>query len=241
MEDTFHWVEQPVFNSDGSRFCFFHRWKLKDGTTYTRLYTCNLDGSDLYLLGDCGNYTHFTWKSSQELICWGCLSTKLLNIRKTKLLTGTLSKLGLKIYHRLLPNIRRKISNSGYLHFIDKSKKVTKLIEDEDGHCSFSPSGRYLLADTYPDINHYRKLVLYDLEKKKKIVIGKFYSLPSKKYLTDFYKKFGRPLSRLMDWDWTALRCDLHSRWNWRGDKICIDSVHEGVRKMYIIEICNLL
>lgn len=32
-------------------------------------------------------------------------------------------------------------------------------------------------------------------------------------------------------------RCDLHPRWNKKGDKICFDSVFEGHRGVYIIEI----
>jgi len=225
MEEGDHWVNHLMFNPKGSRFCFLHRWKLKDGTIYTRLFTSNLDGSDLYLLGDSGNYTHFAWKNPKELICWGCMPTKLLNLRKSRFLTNKISKFGLKLYHYLFPSIKKKISNSGYLHFVDKTKIVNKLIEDEDGHCSFSPNGKWMVTDTYPDRYHYRTLTLYNLEKKEKIVIGKFYSLPEKKY------------SISENWDWSNLRCDLHPRWNWKGTKICIDSVHEGTRQMYIIDV----
>ena len=229
MEKSKHWVNHLMFNPKGSRFCFFHRWKLKDGTIYTRLFTSNLDGSELYLLGDSSNYTHYAWRNSKELVCWGHMPTKLLDFRKSKLLTNKISKFGLQLYYYLFPNIKKKISNCGYLHFIDKTKIVNKLIEEEDGHCSFSPDGKWMITDTYPNKSHYRRLILYNFEKKKKIEIGRFYSLPEKKYFT------------LDNWDWSNLRCDLHPRWNRDGTKICIDSVHEGTRQMYIINVENIV
>lgn len=32
-------------------------------------------------------------------------------------------------------------------------------------------------------------------------------------------------------------RCDLHPRWNHSGDKICFDSVFEGHRGLYIVNV----
>ena len=31
-------------------------------------------------------------------------------------------------------------------------------------------------------------------------------------------------------------RCDLHPRWDRKGEKICFDSVFEGKRRVYIVE-----
>ena len=32
-------------------------------------------------------------------------------------------------------------------------------------------------------------------------------------------------------------RCDLHPRWNRKGDMICFDSVFEGHRGLYIVKV----
>lgn len=85
-----------------------------------------------------------------------------------------------------------------------------------DGHCSFSPDGRWLLTDTYPDSHRMSKLMLYRLADGKLIEVGRFYSPP----------EFSGDAS-----------CDLHPRWSRDGTKICIDSAHEGHRQMYIVDV----
>jgi len=88
-----------------------------------------------------------------------------------------------------------------------------------DGHCSFSPDRRWILTDTYPDAQGYRRLMMCRVETGELIVIGRFYSLP---------KLQGE------------IRCDLHPRWSRDGGKVCVDSTHEGSRQMYVIDVSSV-
>src|SRR5690606_33664977 len=49
-----------------------------------------------------------------------------------------------------------------------------------DGHCSFSPDGRWMLSDTYPDATHHRTLFLFHMESGERVDIGRFLSPPMK-------------------------------------------------------------
>ncbi|MDR1280629.1 MAG: hypothetical protein LBK99_07375 [Opitutaceae bacterium] len=89
-----------------------------------------------------------------------------------------------------------------------------------DGHCSFSPDRQWVLSDTYPDKHdHHRTLFLWHMESATRIDIGRFLSPP-------------------MEWQ---IRCDLHPRWARNGRSVCIDSIHEGARQMYRIDVSEIV
>jgi len=113
---------------------------------------------------------------------------------------------------------RRQGVGDAYFLFQDGSDAVEMIGEhifDGDGHCSFSPDGKVMLTDTYPDERFRRKVILYSLETEKTADIGEFYSMP----VAD------------------EIRCDLHPRWSRDGRKVCIDSTHEDSRQMYVLDL----
>ena len=69
MDGSEHYFNHICVNPDGTRFLFFHIWLQKD-MRYTRLITCNPDGSDLYALINEGHVSHYTWKSVNEILCF---------------------------------------------------------------------------------------------------------------------------------------------------------------------------
>ena len=86
---------------------------------------------------------------------------------------------------------------------------------------TYSPNGRWLLSDTYPDArSDERYLFIYDVENDRRYNIGCFYTPP------DLGKHN---------------RCDLHPRWNRDGTRVCIDSVHQGSRQLYILDVGALV
>lgn len=238
MSEGKHWVDHATLNPSGSKFAFLHRWQLKDRGMYSRLCVMDFDPVapasvrklPFRILLDSGMASHFTWKSDSELLVWGRPVGTSTLVGKTALAR----KIFVPIYHKLFrssPALRQKISGDTFLLFnlndvregdVPKPVPVARGVVQEDGHCSFSPDGKWLLTDTYPDGGHYRRLVLFNIRSHELIEIGKFYSLP------DGVKE---------DWDLSALRADLHPRWSRDGQQICFDSVHEGSRQMYVMDV----
>ena len=86
-----------------------------------------------------------------------------------------------------------------------------------DGHACYSPNGKWLVTDTYPN-QHTRisTLLLYHLESQEVIPLGNSYAHP----------KFTG-----------TIRCDLHPRWSPDGQIVTIDSVDQGDRQIYIADL----
>ncbi len=67
-----HWFNHLLINTDGTRLEFLHRWQPpgKSGIHGTRMFTCNLDGSDLYVLDPYGRTSHFIWRDPTHILAW---------------------------------------------------------------------------------------------------------------------------------------------------------------------------
>lgn len=117
----------------------------------------------------------------------------------------------------ILSFLRKKETKDHYYLMKDKTK-IYKMFWNEldtDGHCTYSPNGRYVVTDSYPNRKRIASVFLCEEEKKSSRIARVFSPF---KYDND-------------------VRCDLHPRWNHNSDKICIDSVHEGKKELYVIKI----
>ena len=114
----------------------------------------------------------------------------------------------------ILAYARKKDTGNGYYIMEDRTNNYRKVWNElsGDGHPSYSPNGKMIVTDTYPD--KARVARLYCIEDDKINNIAKVYA--PFKYDND-------------------VRCDLHPRWSRKGDKICFDSVFEGRRGLYIV------
>jgi len=107
--------------------------------------------------------------------------------------------------------------------FDDQTGKVEVIGEGiltRDGHCTYSPDGRWILLDSYPDKQQMQKLMLYRATDGRLVEIGQFHHPP---------KLAGQPY-----------RCDLHPRWDRKGRQVCIDSARGETRQMYVIDVAEV-
>jgi hypothetical protein len=185
-----NWFNHLLFNTDGSRFAFFHRWRQDNGGHLTRMFTADFDGSNIYHLNPDDMSSHYAWVDRERIICYA----------------------------------RRHGFGDRYFLFTDQTPEFEVIGEgqfDSDGHCTYSPDGKWMLTDTYPleRFKRRRTLILYDLEKKIRYNVGKFYADPELP---------------------GSVRCDLHPNWARDGKTVCIDSLHEGDRQVYLVDVSGL-
>ncbi|MFN8705392.1 MAG: hypothetical protein ACK50J_01830 [Planctomyces sp.] len=69
MKNTKHWFNHLLFNPDGSRFVFLHRWRVGKGRE-SRMLTADSDGSRLRVLDANGLTSHFFWRDPNNILAW---------------------------------------------------------------------------------------------------------------------------------------------------------------------------
>jgi len=72
MDGAKHYVNHLLVSPDGARFIFLHRWRPDGGRAgfRTRMFTANLDGTDLHLLDPSGHTSHFIWRDATHVAAW---------------------------------------------------------------------------------------------------------------------------------------------------------------------------
>lgn len=228
-----HWVNHTLFNPDGTRFSFLHRWEAANGGFSSRLFTADIDGGRLYCLSDGGMVSHHDWLNPGQMLAWARKSQNLGDTGKSNLIRlGTSSILSVPPmswamrFARTVGAVgwvRQRVVGDRFILFTDQTGTADDIgvgILKEDGHCLYSPDGRWILMDTYPHEDHHRILLLFKSDEQRVIEIGRFYSRPDLA---------------------GEIRCDLHARWNRGGNKICIDSSHEGGRQMYTLDVAGIV
>lgn len=186
MAGAEHKVNHLMLSPNGKRFMVLHRWFNK-GRKYTRLVTCNVDGTDMYNLNDANDASHCFWKNDNEILAF----------------ENTFE------------------GGDGYYLMKDKTQEYTHLWKQfcNDGHPSYSPDRSLIVTDSYPNrarIADIKLLKDTDVEGKDAKVIARVFA--PFKYDND-------------------TRCDLHPRWSPDGKMVCFDSVFEGRRGLYVIDI----
>ena len=65
-----HYFNHLLFNPDGSRFIFLHRWRFGEGSFNTRMMTASPDGADIRVVDDYGRTSHFIWRDTEQILAW---------------------------------------------------------------------------------------------------------------------------------------------------------------------------
>jgi hypothetical protein len=225
MKGAVHYVEHLMLNPSGTRFSLLHRWKMPEGGIYSRFYTADSDGSDLYLLNDSGRMSHFCWRNDNEILAYGGLANPVNKLRRYKKLVRYFFKPLLPLYHKLVNDnspLSKVLTGDSYILFTDKTKerkKVAQEISGEDGHPSFPPGNPDLfITDTYPDPDEgsIAKLLAYDL------------AAGESRVLTE--------LDSISEYDNSPERCDLHPKCSYDGKYVSVDTMDRGGRGVYLYE-----
>ena len=187
VEGSVHKVNHIMLSPNGKRFMVLYRWFV-GSRKYTRLITCNVDGTDMYVLNDDDMTSHCYWKDDEHIIAFE----------------------------------NKKDGGAGYYLMKDKSQEYQHLWPQfsNDGHPSYSPDDNHMVVtDSYPNRARVADIKLLrddDPEGKNFKVIARVFA--PFKYDND-------------------TRCDLHPRWKRDGSAVCFDSVFEGRRGLYVVNV----
>lgn len=69
MVGATHKVNHLMISPSGKRFMVLHRW-FQGHRKYTRLVTCNIDGSEMYNLSDDDMVSHCYWRNDDEILAF---------------------------------------------------------------------------------------------------------------------------------------------------------------------------
>lgn len=251
-----HFVTHLVLNPSNNRIAFLHRFFLPDGGIRTRLMTIGIDGSDLRCLA-VGFLSHFDWKNDSSIFIWGRAGNATDQLRSNPLFSNPLVVPLLNVAKKYARVILKKVSTQLSMTFLLVSDNqdvevhpIAQGVLTEDGHPMFNPLNRdIIVTDNYPDINKERTLMLYKFATNTKFVLGKFRMLdkqPNMEHFSTFTKGVDKKVLSLISpelysFTRSGLHCDLHPRWSADGNVVCFDSIHEGSRQLYWLNVKHLL
>lgn len=251
-----HYVTHLRLNPSDTRIAFLHRYFLPDGGYMTRLMTINTDGTNLRCLAF-GFLSHFEWLDSESIIIYGRTNRNIDNIRGNIMLNNRVSVYIIKHMKSIVKELISKSSNNLKMSFLQIKDSGDKMVDPfwenvilEDGHPMINPlNPKWIVCDTYPDKNDTRELFVLDYTLGEKISIGRFgfsdkhidMSLSNK-----FFRGIDTTILKNIDPIKTAffrsgLHCDLHPRWLSNGQTIAFDSIHEGTRQIYTVNVSDII
>ena len=253
-----HYLTHLCVNPSSTRIAFLHRYFMGDGGMMTRLMTIGTDGSNLRCLAQ-GFLSHFDWKDDNHLYIYGRANSAVDSIRNNPLFSNPIVAPFLRVAQKALKIFLHKegksiAPSSSFLEINDSSEPViqpfAQSIITSDGHPMTCPmNSDWCVCDTYPDDNGIRSLMLYRFSNNSRIDLGRFKKIDEKPDMTlalEFFAGVDPTILNSIAPDSLAftrsgLHCDLHPRWNSKGDKVVFDSIHEGSRQVYLVNVDSII
>lgn len=99
----------------------------------------------------------------------------------------------------------------------EKGRPMAPGLLDWDGHCTWSPNGKWMSTEGYWDKDFNRHWAVMRTRDEAVKWVGSF-------YVPEAYRG-------------TYWRCDLHARWRRDGKQMAFNSVHEGTRQVYVMDV----
>ncbi len=141
-----HYFNHLLFNPDGTRFIFLHRWRMEGQRGFgTRMLTAKPDGTDIHVVDDYGHTSHFIWRDPRHILAWA--------------------------YH---PS--HDAAFYLYEDGSQKIEVVGEGIMTRNGHCTYLPKNEWILNDTYPNEDRDQLLYLYHVATRERVPLGRFHS-----------------------------------------------------------------
>lgn len=251
-----HYLTHLSVSPNSSRIAFLHRFPLADGGECTRLMTIGADGSNLRCLAQ-GFLSHFDWKDNNHIYIFGRANSSLESLRNNPILANPIVAASMKLAKKTIKLFVGKnksivASSNSFLMIEDRGNPdpipFAKDIIPVDGHPMTNPIyNDWCINDTYPDKDGYRDLMLYHFLRDERINLGRFRMIMDRPDMTlkqNFFQGVDMthvPNQEDLAFTRSGLHCDLHPRWNAKGNKAFFDSIHEGTRQLYCVDVRNII
>jgi hypothetical protein len=191
-DEAWHYISHALFCPSNYRIAFLHRWVPKDTRARrSRMFTCDTHGKNWHLFQTREMVSHLGWRNNNQIVAY----------------------------------CRLQDGRDRYVLFKDQKPGPGEILGEKlfnsDGHPSFSPDGRWMLTDTYPDRTRRSYLILFD-------------TLTNRRHNLAYLHSSSRFASKHPHRHWS---CDLHPRFDRLGRYICFDSVYTGKRALCTIDL----
>lgn len=257
LPNAHHYITHLCLNPSSTRIAFLHRYPLPDGGGMTRLMTIATDGSDLRCIAE-GFLSHYDWKDDSTIYIYGRANSAIDSIRNNPLLSNPFLikpiRFAKKIVRFAMGNGNASAIGKSFIKITDEENPViTPFAQDiitVDGHPMTNPAYKeWCVNDTYPDSDGVRELMLYNFKKDLRIDIGTFKRIMEPVDMTmkslffqgvdiQIINKQGEEIFALSR---TGFNSDLHPRWSADGNIVVFDSIHEGSRQIYAIDVRKII